>query len=76
MGGVTLGAWLIRFACHPCRPIALRAVGEEVPAREAGDVTAAALEQPNLLAPLARLKLLHGGLLAPGSPPLLAGVST
>jgi hypothetical protein len=37
------------------------AVGEEVPAKEAGDVTAAALKDPSQLAPVARLKLLQGG---------------
>lgn len=37
------------------------AVGEEVPAKEAGDLTAAAVASPGLLTPVARLKLLQGG---------------
>lgn len=41
------------------------AVGEEVPAKEAGDVTAAALKDPSQLAPVARLKLLQGGRAGP-----------
>lgn len=36
------------------------AVGEEVPAKEAGDLTAAALATPGLITPVARLKLLQG----------------
>ncbi len=35
-------------------------MGEEVPAKEAGDLTAAALATPGLITPVARLKLLQG----------------
>ena len=42
-------------------PLPGPAVAEDVPAREAGDLTAAALDSPGALTPVARLKLLQGG---------------